>query len=67
MNSVLYILAFLALYPSVSIALYAFCVLSTWFFTKCWSFRIEEKYIGICEYPQWLMYWMYWIFNKLKG
>jgi hypothetical protein len=60
----LFLLALLALYPVASILVYAYCVLSTWLFTKIWSFKIGEKYIGICKYPQWLMYWMYWITNR---
>lgn len=53
-------------YLLTGISLYVYSVFKTWEITSYWSFRISDGHIGIVEYPSWLMFWLEWIYSKVK-
>lgn len=54
-------------YLFCSLSMYIYAVVKTWEFTGIWSFKIEDGYIGICEYPKWSLSWVELISNKIRG
>ena len=49
------------------ICMYLYAVVLNKQFIDEYIWKMNETHIGICEYPQWLMGWMYWTvkrFNK---
>ncbi|GIN66367.1 hypothetical protein J41TS2_17880 [Bacillus sonorensis] len=53
-------------YLLLGLGTYAYCVFVTYWFLGFWVFGISDECVGICKYPKWLMFWIYWIANKFR-
>ena len=49
-----------------ALSVYTYAVAKTYETLGFWSFRITKNYIGVCEYPKWLLGWVYLIVRKFK-
>lgn len=59
------VLIALLTYLALGLSVYVYAVYKTWEYIGVINFAIEEKNIGLCIYPQWLLSWVYWIIKKV--
>ena len=59
------LLVLLISYVVTGVSAYVYAVVKSREVLGFWNWKIDDGYIGICEYPKWLMGWMYWASNKL--
>jgi hypothetical protein len=57
----------IGIYIAVGLAFYAYCVATSYVNLGFWDFNIGREHIGICLYPKWLLFWLYWIVRKVRG
>lgn len=61
------ILNLIFLYLIAGLFMYAYCVVKSYEILGFWDFNIDAEHIGVCKYPKWLLYWVYWVVKKAKG
>lgn len=66
LNIILLLLLVTGYYLFAGLATYAYAVVMNKQYLGTYRWDIDEKYIGICVYPQWLLFWLYWIVSKIK-
>lgn len=54
-------------YVFAGLSVYAYAVIMNKVHVGTYIWYMDEKHIGVCVYPQWLLFWLYWIVRKFRG
>lgn len=61
-----FLMILLISYIITGVSMYAYCVFITYSMTKNWYLKIEDGYVGICQYSPFFMWWMRSISKRMN-
>lgn len=48
-------------YLLAGLSVYAYAVIKNKEYSGYWWYKMDEERIGICVYPKWLLFWLYFL------